>query len=168
MLSSVVVKLRKTNKVAILYHLEKDTTPLSHPPHNHAAIIDGIAATQKAKANCLTFQQFADDLLQFIISGSRLARRIDIVFDVYRDLSIKNAERVRRSTGKFEFSSIILTQKIQQWHSFLSNGTNKTSLVAFLNEKWKKENICLISNGGKFSSRAEKSVLITMAFGGRL
>ena len=46
---------------------------------------------------------------------------------------------MRRSTGKLEFSSIIPTQKIQQWHSFLSNGTSKTSLVAFLNEEWKKE-----------------------------
>ena len=62
-----------------------------------------------------------------------------IVFDVYRDSSIKNAERVRWSTDKLEFSSIIPTQKIQQCHSFLSNDTNKTSLVAFLNEKWKKE-----------------------------
>ena len=102
-LSGVVGELHKTNKVAILHHLEKDTTPLSHPSHNHAAIIDGMAAIQKAKANGSTFQQVADKLLQFIISGSRLAHCIDIVFDVYRDSSIKNAERVRRSTGKLEF-----------------------------------------------------------------
>ena len=138
-LSGVVGELCKTNKVAILHHLEKDTTPLSHTSHNHAAIIDGMAAIQKAKGNGLTSQQFGDDLLQFIISGSWLARRIDIVFDVYRDSSIKNAERVRRSTGKLEFSSIIPIQKIQQWHSLLSSGTNKTSLVAFLKEEWKKE-----------------------------
>ena len=63
-LSGVVGELYKTNKVAILHHLEKDTTPLSHPPHDHAAIIDGMAAIQKRKANGLTFQQFADNLLQ--------------------------------------------------------------------------------------------------------
>ena len=28
---------------------------------------------------------------------------------------------------------------IQQWHSLLSNSTNKTSLVAPVNEEWKKE-----------------------------
>ena len=48
-------------------------------------------------------------------------------------------ERVRRSTGKLEFSSIIPIQKIQQWHLFLPGGTNKIFLVAFLNEEWKKE-----------------------------
>ena len=68
-----------------------------------------------------------------------MARRIDIVFDVCRESSIKNAERVRRITGKLKFSSIIPTQKIQQWHSFLSNNTNKTSVVPLLNEDWKKE-----------------------------
>ena len=62
-LSGIVGELRKTNKVAILHHLEKDTTPLSHPPHNHTVIIDGMAAIQKARANGLTFQHFADDLL---------------------------------------------------------------------------------------------------------
>ena len=51
----ITTELCKTNKVTILHHLEKDTTPLSHPPHNHAAIIDGMTALQKAKANGLTF-----------------------------------------------------------------------------------------------------------------
>ena len=110
-LSGVVGELRKTNKVAILHQLEKDTTPLSHPPYNHAAIIDGMAAIQKAKARGLTLQQFADDLLQFIISGSRLARRRDIVFDGYRDSLIKNAERVRRSTGK-SFAALYRHQRL--------------------------------------------------------
>ena len=87
-LSGVLGELRKTNKFVILHHLEKDTTPLSHPPHNHAAAIDGMAAVQKLKANGLTFEQFAENLPQFIIYGSRLARHIDIVFDVYRDSSI--------------------------------------------------------------------------------
>ena len=93
-LSGVVGELGKTNKVPILHYLEKDTTPLSHSPHNHAAIIDGMVAIQKVKASGLKFQQFADDLLQFIMSDSRLARRKDIDFDVYRDSSIKNVERV--------------------------------------------------------------------------
>ena len=136
-LSGVVGEMRKTNKVAILHHLEKDTTPLSHPPHNHATIIDGMASIQKAKANGLTFQQFADNLLQFIIYGSRLTRRIDVVFDVYRDSSIKKTERVRRSMGKLEFSSIIPTQKIQQWLSFLYNGT-KYLAGGFLKQRIEK------------------------------
>ena len=76
-----------------------------------------------------------------------------MIFDVYRDSSIKNAERMRSSTGKVKFSSI---------------GTNKTSLVTFLKKNEKKENICLILEDCKFSSCADKSVLITMAFGGRM
>ena len=60
--SGATGELHKTIKVAILHHLEQDTTPLSHSPHNHAVIIDGMVEIQK----CLTFQQFPDDLLQFI------------------------------------------------------------------------------------------------------
>ena len=76
-LSGFVGELSKTNKVAILHRLKEDTTSLPHLPHNHAAITDDMAAIKKAKANGLTFQQFADDLLQFIISGTRLASRIN-------------------------------------------------------------------------------------------
>lgn len=139
--------MQKKNKAAILHHVKKT-------PHNcytlHITMLQSLMVwLQYRKQNGLTFQRFADHLLELIISASWLARRIGIVFDVNRDSSIKNAERMRSSTGKLEFSSI---------------GTNKTSLMTFLKKNEKKENICLISEDCKFSSCADKSVLITMAY----
>ena len=135
--SGVVVELCKTNVVTIQHRLEKT------PQHCHILHIPccnhwWYGCNTRSKSQSLTFQQFADNLFQFIIFGSWLAQRIDIVFDVYKDSSIKDAKKVRRDMGKLEFSSIIPTQKIQQWHSILSNGTIKTLLMAFLNEEWKK------------------------------
>ena len=97
-LSGSVDELRKTNKLALLRNLEKDATPLTSPSMNHAAIIYGIAVVQKCKptGNLKTFEQMTSDTLELILSTSKQAERIDIVFDVYRESSIKNTERLRR------------------------------------------------------------------------
>ena len=84
-LSGSVGKLRKTNKVALLHSLEKDTTPLTSPPRNHAAIIDGMAVVQKCKPTGETLERMVSDMLELILSTAKRAERIDIVFHVYRE-----------------------------------------------------------------------------------
>ena len=61
---------------------------------------------------------------------------LDIVFDVYRNMSIKNAERMRRRKSTPTFQTIVTTQKIKQWHTFLSSASKKTALIKFLVEQW--------------------------------
>ena len=61
-LSGSVGELHKTNKVALLHSLEKDATPLTSPPRNHAAIIDGMAVVQKCKPTGKTFKQMASNM----------------------------------------------------------------------------------------------------------
>ena len=56
-------------------------------------IFDGMALVRRFKCAGLTYNGLADDLLKFAIASSRGAKRIDIIFDVYRDDSIINAER---------------------------------------------------------------------------
>ena len=54
------------------------------------------------------------DLLSKVLTTGVRASRIDVVFDVYRDLSIKNVERNRRSKGQLLFKKIIASSEIKQ------------------------------------------------------
>lgn len=64
---------------------------------------------------------------------------IDVVFDVYRDVSIKNAERCNRGASEsLQFKNIAAGHTIHQWRKFLCSPFNKSSLIKFLVEEWKK------------------------------
>ena len=97
-----------------------------------------MAMVRKMKNSSLTFTEFADQLLKFALSSNSHSPKIDIVFDVYRKSSIKNAERNHRETGKLKFKKIIGCQVIKQWGSFLSSGENKKELLRFLVSRWEK------------------------------
>ena len=60
-----------------------------------------------------------------------------MVFDVYRDISIKSAERVLRGeSDAVTFKNLAAGQKVKQSKNFLHNGDNKTSLIRFVVEHW--------------------------------
>ena len=67
---------------------------------------------------------------------------IDVVFDVYRQLSIKGVERAMRGleTG-ICFTNIIPGHKILQWRRLLSCNGSKTKLISFLVSQWKKSSM---------------------------
>ncbi|KAG0710452.1 hypothetical protein GWK47_022750 [Chionoecetes opilio] len=68
-----------------------------------------------------------------------LEQRIDVVFDVYKETSIKDAERANRSAGTgIHFKNIQPGHNIQQWRKLLGSSSNKASLIKFLVEEWKK------------------------------
>ncbi len=135
--------LNKTTKSALMRHLEKDVALQQNVPKPFAAIIDGMALVRKIKPTGHTYQSYADHLLTSAIASSANASRIDIVFDVYRDNSIKNAERGNRETGKLEIKKIIGSQKIKQFTSLLSNGKNKMVLIRYLVARWKTRHSCI-------------------------
>ena len=56
-----------------------------------------------------------------------MGKWIDVVFDVYREMSIKNTEREKRGgySGN-EYRHIQPDHKVQQWRKFLANPQNKT------------------------------------------
>ena len=78
------------------------------------------------------------DLLSKVLTTGVRASRIDVAFDVYRDLSIKNVERNRRSKGQLLFKKIVASSEIKQSGSFLSCNENKNSLVEFIVSQWQK------------------------------
>ena len=98
-----------------------------------------MAYVQQAKVTDKTFGEFAMELLDRILRVGSRASRIDVVFDDYREASIKNIERGRRSAGNLLFQSIVSSTSIKQWGLFLSSGKNKNALIGFICAEWKKE-----------------------------
>jgi hypothetical protein len=68
--------------------------------------------------------------LKYIISCAHSAARIDLVFDVYREKSIKDVQRLRRSSGELVVKTIdAATSSIKQWNQLLSSGDFKNKLI---------------------------------------
>ena len=77
-------------------------------------IIDGTAGVRQLKASGLTCKEFAEKLLKSVIKIVKNAKRIDVVFDVYLDNSVKNVERNRRSYGELILNQILPMSQIRQ------------------------------------------------------
>ena len=60
----------------------------------------------------VTFKEMSQKLLDNILKTSRNASQIGIIFYVYKSDSIKNAERIRRSTGQLQIRTVFASQKI--------------------------------------------------------
>ena len=73
------------------------------------------------------------------MSEGKDCTRIDIVFDVYKVISIKNAERSKRGESDASvFKEILPGHNIKQWGRFLKGSKNKESLIRFFGSEWKK------------------------------
>jgi len=68
------------------------------------------------------------------------SQRIDVVFDVYRNNSIKNHKREKRgSESGHKVRNFKADYKMHQWRTFLSNSKNKSLLSKFISEKWQNK-----------------------------
>ena len=67
-------------------------------PQPSARIIDGMTMVQKTREDQKTFAEVADDMLSMVLHEGTDSQRIDMVFDVYRDSSIKNAGTEKRGS----------------------------------------------------------------------
>ena len=65
--------------------------------------------------------------------------RIDVVFDNYREISIKNLEREKRGAEMGATYRSIRPDYRVQWRQFLSNTENKQRLIHFIVNEWRKE-----------------------------
>lgn len=131
---------RKTNKAALATYLQKDVQLADRIPPNSATIVDGMSLVQKLNvgSNQTTFGHVASSLLSMVLHAGSQSSRIDVVFDVYRENSIKNAERtIRGEEQGVQFANITASQLIRQWRKFLSQLNNKTNLIRFLVTEWK-------------------------------
>ena len=89
--------------------MEGPVEPLERVNGDYAMVFDGMAYVQQSQVT---------NLEKILTIGSKAAR-IDVMFDVYRDIFIKNVERNRLSKGQLLLKTIITTSQMKQWGSFL-------------------------------------------------
>ncbi|XP_065185756.1 uncharacterized protein LOC135816485 [Sycon ciliatum] len=137
--------LVKTNKSALLTLLTDGIS--SAPPTNTAAangalIIDAMAMirTQKLSEAPASFGEFTAVVLKQICGYFSKYTRVDFVVDTYRDISIKNLERSSRAAdGVLRLHLTNRSQRMpRQFNKYLSLGTNKEELIAFLFTEWQR------------------------------
>ena len=136
-LASANGSLRKTNKAVLARELEKNVAPAEIIKAPSACIIDGMSLVQKTNGNNKTFGELAETVLLSALLESKQSNRVDVVFDVYHQVSIKDAERLSRgASSELQYKKIIAGCTIQQWRKFLCSSRNKTSLIKFIVEEW--------------------------------
>ena len=128
----------KTKKADLLAELEKDTTYVDSFPKSSGSMVDGMALVRKVKCVGLTFDKTADEIFNAALSSGNGPTKIDIVFDIYKDESIKNVERNRRCSDTLSFKEIAGTNVIRQWNSFLGDNKKKSPLFIFEVNNWRK------------------------------
>lgn len=96
--------LKSGNKAVILGDVLRDVevgVRVDNDDDSSALIIDGQALVQSFKTHGMkTFGDFADELFSTVFRKGNAYSRIDVLFDRYRDLSIKSGTRIRRAKGK--------------------------------------------------------------------
>ena len=95
-----------------------------------------MAAVRQVKPLKSTYSEFAVRLLKYVLSNRSQSKRIDIVFDVYENNSIKDVERYRRSSSELSVQKLLLNMEIKQWSLLFSSNENKIKLVDFKVKQW--------------------------------
>ena len=92
-----------------------------------------MSAVQKMKGDKRTFEELAELMLVSVIGTCAGSERIDVVFDVYRQLSIKGAKRAMQGSEMgIRFTNIIPGHMIQQWRRLLFCDSSETKLISFM------------------------------------
>jgi len=131
--------IKKTNKAALARKLEANVSSAEEITQPSASIIDGMSLIQKTNGDHMTFDELADQVLANVMRAAGSSQRVDVVFDVYKQLSIKDPERTTRGSDTgIRFTNIISGHKIQQWRWLLCCGASKTKLIQFIVEQWQE------------------------------
>ena len=98
-----------------------------------------MALARKIKTAGLTDEESTLKLLNAVIPSGCSSTKVDVVFDVYHEISNKNAELAHGNIGNFEFNKIAgFHLMIKQCSSFLSLANNKTELIKCIVAEWKR------------------------------
>ena len=131
--------LRKTNKASLATCLQKKVTVAEELPDLPATVVDGMNLVQQIKGDQTTFGEVAKSVLSMALRDGCQSKRVDVVFDTYKEISMKNSERsVRGEAPGPRLQSITVSHIVRQWRNFLSKINKKTSLITFLVNEWKK------------------------------
>ncbi|CAH1277494.1 Hypp9663, partial [Branchiostoma lanceolatum] len=166
--------MRKTCKSALLSELEKEVQVHARLPvacqMPTSYIIDGMAMIQAVGAGGTAF--FGDlAILHYRLLTSNFVQychRVDVVFDQYNKMSIKDGERLRRvRQSSFEVKIQGPTTPIpKQWKKYVANPKNKANLSAYLTQTFCELGMNQLLPGQKMilgggCEDGERAVLVT-------
>ena len=126
-------KIREGQKSDLVKWMERLVERKIDAPQVEATIIDGAVIVQILKPGMTTtFKEYADFVFKpYILKQLEAVQRVDVVWDVYREDSLKSTTRERRGTGTRR--RVASSSKLpKNWKSFLHVGDNKTELFSFL------------------------------------
>ena len=113
-----------------------DYSPVYHPPVADTYVIDGSALIQmlKPEGNITTFEKYISNIVTpYVSRKATFYKRIDIVFDVYLEKSIKGSTRDKRGFGyRVEVTKQAFLPSQCGWSKFLRNGENKSTLFQMI------------------------------------
>ena len=132
-------EMASTNKAELAKTLESKVQPIKRLSGDSATIIDGMALVHRINAKDSTFGQVSSAVLKLALREAHTSIQVDIVFDVYKDISIKNDERTKRGSNNTSLcNEILANQKVRQWDQILSSPKSKSKLIQFFFNDWRK------------------------------
>lgn len=98
-----------------------------------ASILDGAVVVQMLKPNnCTTFSDYRTKLfVPYLLSVLKKVEHVDVVFDVYKEQSLKTLTREKRGVGT-RIHVVGHAKLPTNWHEFLRVDANKTELFHYL------------------------------------
>ena len=75
-----------------------------------------------------------------VLHDAASSKRSDVIFDVYRENSVKNTEREHRGAeyGN-EYRNLQRDHNVHQWRTFFLNPQNMKALIIFVTTEWKQD-----------------------------
>jgi hypothetical protein len=145
-LANLNQKLRYPTNKADLGKILEQGLAQNQPPDNldpTCTILDGMAIVQSLgnRSEAKTFGEWSDNFQQYVNSQfTESCKRVDIVFDRYQEMSVKEGTRAKRSRDKGKGIKRMVEskdQKIANWERFIALGENNASLANFLHTELK-------------------------------
>lgn len=109
------------------------STLQTESPEVEVLVMDGAVVVQMLSPGISrTFQDYVDSVFKpYVLKKLQAVRRVDIIWDVYRDDSLKKGTRERR--GKVARCKVTPSTQIpKNWHALLRNDENKEELFHLL------------------------------------
>ena len=143
-LASIDSKLNKCNKADLADITTEGLDVIKEIPNFHqktCVIIDGPALIQSIGRpdSSLTFGDLADVFSASVMKNfSTCCIRVDVLFDRYKELSIKSSTREQRARNSRPIRCVIHNREVKlpySWKQFISLPSNKENLASFLSQE---------------------------------
>ena len=129
-------QLRGGTKADLVTCLSDVSSQVMEQPSVDAIILDGAVVVQMLQPKAVsTFEEYFESVFApYILRKLNDVKRLDIVWDVYKDNSLKKATREKRGSGQRR--KVLLSTRIpSDWKGFLRVDDNKDELFKLLSTK---------------------------------